>query len=210
MGFWLFFKALLKHWWALMSSAVFTGIGVYAAWRGKTNHWVVTASIGAGLALFYVAAFRAWREEHEKLEAEVATRGHPELTAEFVVSGSPPKTALVLHNSSEVPAVNFSVEDIRSGTKVLQFSVPKPVRSGPGTWVDSWILEDGRHHENDIMAFFSGMKFFGQTSPSFILRVIYSGQGSRSSVRNWVLTGHFWYDTLSGKICMPQQYLEPM
>jgi integrase len=55
-----FSKVLLKHWWALMSSAVFTGIGVYAAWRGKTNQWVVTASIaaGAGLRISEILALR--------------------------------------------------------------------------------------------------------------------------------------------------------
>jgi hypothetical protein len=208
MEFWLFFRALWKHWWALMSSAVFTGLGVYAAWQGKTNHWVVAASIIAGVGLFYFAAFRSWKEEHKKCEDEIAKRGQPQLTAEFMVFDNPPRTVLMLYNSSDIPAVNLFVQEIRHGSKVLQFFVPKPVRSGPGTWVDSWILENGRHDENDIMAFFSGMEFVGQMSTRFDLRVTYSSQDSRSSARSWVLFGYFYYDRLAGKICMPQQYIE--
>jgi hypothetical protein len=207
MDYWPFLNACLKHWLALMSSAVFTGLGVYAAWQGKTNHWIVSASIVAGAALFYVAAFLAWTDEHKKYEDEVAKQGQPMLTAEFMVFDN--RTVLMLNNSSDIPAVNLSVEDIRYGTKVLRFSVPKPVRSGPATWVDSWILEDGLHHPNNVMAFFAGIEFAGQMSPSFHLRVHYTGQDSRSSTRSWVLSGHFHYDRLTSKISMPQQYIEP-
>lgn len=206
MDSWPFLNACLKHWWALMSSAVFTGLGVYAAWQGKTNYWIVAASIVAGAALFYVAAFLAWRDEHKKYQDEVAKQGQPRLTAEFMVFDN--RTVLILYNSSDIPAVNLSVEDIRHGTKVLRFSVPKPVRSGPGTWVDSWILESGLHHPNDVMAFFAGMEFAGQMSPSFHLRINFRSQDSRSSVRSWVLSGYFHYNRLTGKICMPQQFVE--
>ncbi|MGB8475342.1 MAG: hypothetical protein WCE61_14765 [Candidatus Acidiferrum sp.] len=130
-------------------------LGVYAAWRGKTNHWIVAASIVAGVALFYVAAFLAWRDEHKRYTDELAKQGQPKLTAEFMNIDN--RTMLILYNSSDMPAVNLSVQDIRHGTKVLRFSVPKPVRSGPGTWVDSWILENGLHDPNDIMAFFVDM-----------------------------------------------------
>lgn len=203
---WPFLTAWLKHWLALMSSAVFTGLGVYAAWQGKTNHWIVTASIAAGAALFYVAAFLAWRDEHRKYEYEVAKQGQPVLTAEFMPFDN--RTVLMLYNSSDIPAVNLSIQEIRHGSKVLQFSVPKPVRSGPATWVDSWILENGRHDENNIMAFFAGMEFAGQMSPLFHLRVNYRSQDSRSSLRSWILSGYFHYDRLTGKISMPQQYVE--
>jgi hypothetical protein len=201
-----FLRAWLRHWWALMSSAVFTGLGVYAAWQDKPNHWIVAASIVAGIALFYVAAFLAWRDEHKKYEDEAARQGQPKLTAEFMSIDN--RTMLILYNSSAMPAVNLSVQDIQHGTKVLRFSVPKPVRSGPGTWVDSWILEDGLHHPNNVMAFFAGMEFVGQASPSFHLRVNYTSQDSRSSVRSWVLSGYFHYDRLTDKICIPQQYIE--
>ena len=210
MEFLSFLRACSRRWWALMSCAVFTGIGVYAAWQNKANHWIVAASIVAGAGLFYVAAFLAWKDEHKKYLDEVAKQGRPKLTAEFTAFDNPPRTVLWLYNSSNIPAVNLFVQDIRHGSKVLQFSVPKPVRSGPPTWVDSWILENGRHHENDIMAFFGGMEFVGQMSPSFLLRVTYSSQDSRSAARSWVLCGYFHYDRLTGKVAMPQQYIEAL
>jgi hypothetical protein len=73
----LYLNALWKYWWALMSCAVFTGLGVYAAWQEKSNHWVVGASIVAALILFLVAAFLSWNEEHRLrmvAEAQLADR----------------------------------------------------------------------------------------------------------------------------------------
>jgi len=60
-----------------MSFAVFTGLGVYAAWRGKTSQWIVAASIVLGVALFFVSAFLAWNDERAlclKLEAQSSWR----------------------------------------------------------------------------------------------------------------------------------------
>ncbi len=68
MDLWLFFKALYKHWWALMSCAAFTGIGIYASWSGKGSRWIVDASGVAAVILFVVAAFRAWKDEYLKAE----------------------------------------------------------------------------------------------------------------------------------------------
>jgi hypothetical protein len=67
----LFLKSMLKRWWALMSCAVFTGIGVYAAAESKSNTWIVWASSVAAIALFVVAAFLSWNEEHNaRVQAE--------------------------------------------------------------------------------------------------------------------------------------------
>jgi hypothetical protein len=60
-----YIKALWKHWWALMSSAIFTAIGVYGAWQQKGNSWIVGVSFAAAIALFFVASFREWNEEHK-------------------------------------------------------------------------------------------------------------------------------------------------
>lgn len=72
MDLWLFVKVLGRHWWALLSCAAFTGIGVYAAWSGKGNHWIVDASGVAALFLLIVAAFLAWNDEHLKAEVHQA------------------------------------------------------------------------------------------------------------------------------------------
>lgn len=74
MSVWLFFKALGKHWFALMGSAIFTAIAVYAAWRGKSNQWIFGTSIVVALALFFVASFQAWNEEHgQRLKTEATS-----------------------------------------------------------------------------------------------------------------------------------------
>jgi hypothetical protein len=69
--FWLFIKAILKRWWAFMSCAVFTFIGLYAAFAGKSNHWVVLVSGIAAIALFTVATYGAWLHEHKRAQDAV-------------------------------------------------------------------------------------------------------------------------------------------
>lgn len=85
MGVKLFVKALWKHWWAPMSCAIFTAIGIYGAWKEKTNRWYVSASLLAGLLLFLVAAFRAWNEERKGREkAEDALKDEtPRMNLEY-------------------------------------------------------------------------------------------------------------------------------
>src|ERR1700742_3701544 len=71
----LFCKALIKRWWALMSCAIFTFIGLYALIIGKSNAWIIFASITAAVLLFLVAAFLAWSEEHKyRISAEKSLR----------------------------------------------------------------------------------------------------------------------------------------
>ncbi len=64
----LFVGALLKRWWALMSCAVFTLIGLYALVFDKSNKWTIVAILIAAGLLFLVAAFGAWKEEHKKVK----------------------------------------------------------------------------------------------------------------------------------------------
>ena len=78
MDVWFFCKSVCKHWWALMSCAAFTFLGVYVAYTGRSNVWIVRCSfVFAGIALF-VACFLAWREErHRALKAEMALEKPP-------------------------------------------------------------------------------------------------------------------------------------
>jgi hypothetical protein len=80
-----YLRALWKHWWALMSSAVFTAIGVYGAWQQKGSGWIVGVSFAAAIALFFVASFKAWNEEHERLLAEIARNHKPEIKGTIAV-----------------------------------------------------------------------------------------------------------------------------
>lgn len=68
-----------------MSSAVFTVIGVYGAWQRKGSGWIVWSSFGAAVALFFVASFKAWNEEHKaRADAEGALNDiSPKLYLEY-------------------------------------------------------------------------------------------------------------------------------
>jgi len=71
-----FLEALWKWWWALLSSAIFTIIGLYALIAGKSNHWIVTASIAVGVILFFIASFLAWKEQYNaRIAAEYRLNG---------------------------------------------------------------------------------------------------------------------------------------
>jgi hypothetical protein len=67
---WAFLKALFRHWWAMMSCALFTLLGIYATATNRNNSWVFWASVFLAIACVLLAAFLAWREEYVKsLEA---------------------------------------------------------------------------------------------------------------------------------------------
>ena len=84
----LFAAALFKHWWELMSCAGFTILGVYIAATDRGNGWVVGGSAFLAAVFFVVAAYRTWRDEHEKYTAEVAKNHRPDIRGEaFNFSG---------------------------------------------------------------------------------------------------------------------------
>jgi len=58
-----FCKAVLKHWWVLMSCAVFTLLGLYGAWANKSNAWVVRGILAAATCLLLWSCFLTWRDE---------------------------------------------------------------------------------------------------------------------------------------------------
>ena len=69
-----FIGALFKRWWALLSSAVLTLLGVYALATNRSNSWVVSSTLVAAVAMLLVASALAWNDEHKKslaLEDEV-------------------------------------------------------------------------------------------------------------------------------------------
>jgi hypothetical protein len=67
MALWLYLKAVVKHWWALMSCALFTLLGLYIAYANKSNDWTVRGILGLAVLLLLVACFLAWRDEHRKV-----------------------------------------------------------------------------------------------------------------------------------------------
>lgn len=84
---WLFVKALFKGWWAMMSCAAFTALGVYVAATNKGNTWVVGGSAVLAVVFFVVAAYLTWKDEHDRYVHEVAKNQKPEIQGELTVSG---------------------------------------------------------------------------------------------------------------------------
>ena len=76
-----FIAALLRKWWALMSCAAFTILGLWASIENKSNAWVVSGIITLAVIFFLVAAFGAWCQEHSNFLS--AERKASELSPQF-------------------------------------------------------------------------------------------------------------------------------
>ena len=65
-----------------MSCAAFTGLGVYVAAWHKDETWIVGGSAALAAIFFIIAAYKAWRLEHELYIGEVAKNEKPEIQGE--------------------------------------------------------------------------------------------------------------------------------
>jgi hypothetical protein len=65
-----FLWAVIKYWWASMSCAVFTALGIYLTLAQKSNHWIVVANALLAVLFLVLATFLAWRDEHIQLQLE--------------------------------------------------------------------------------------------------------------------------------------------
>jgi len=70
----LYMRALLRHFWFLLSSAVLTLISMYANSRGHDWVWTMNASKWAAFGMFFVAGYLAWRDEHRRANDLIAKR----------------------------------------------------------------------------------------------------------------------------------------
>jgi hypothetical protein len=76
MDFFTYLNAVRKHWWPLMSCALFTGLGMWIFYADKSNAWALRATFGiAGFCLLW-AGYRAWLEERQK---RIALEKPPEI-----------------------------------------------------------------------------------------------------------------------------------
>ncbi len=67
----IYFKALGKHWWALMSCAVFTFLGMVILAFNVTNQWALRATFAAAVLMLVFASYMAWRDEYQaRMSAE--------------------------------------------------------------------------------------------------------------------------------------------
>ena len=65
-------RSTFRHWWALLSCAVFTLFGTLVLMLQESNQWVIRTSFILSGLLLIVAIALAWRDEHKKLLEEMA------------------------------------------------------------------------------------------------------------------------------------------
>ena len=190
-----FFKALFKFWWALMSSAALTAIGLFAIWQGKSSHWIIMTSISAGILFFFIAAFLAWNEELLQCEKEKEKRERPILAPSFLFLGT--RWLLRLQNTSSFVAVGIHIDDIRSGQRLLRFFPPVSVAGIAGGTIDCEVSENARLIENDnVLALFDRIQMADgrMISDQVRIRATYSNMDTQTDQKTWVLSFLFWYD----------------
>jgi hypothetical protein len=118
----LFGAALLKRWWALMSCAIFTFIGLYALFFDKSNHWLIRASFTSAILLFLVSAFLAWNDEHTAKVEGMARTQQPDVALIWdwpedvrkvnTLRGSKEKLIMV-HNRSAQYVYNVQIAPVK-------------------------------------------------------------------------------------------------
>jgi hypothetical protein len=123
MELWRYVKSLLKYFWALLGSAVFTVISLYANLENESNHWIVRISIVAAVLLVFVATFLAWNDEHKRLEEEISRRSSPDVILDWQSDKNVGKWDRVrLRNIGNASA--FKIELCRFSWPELSFTVP--------------------------------------------------------------------------------------
>ena len=130
-----FAKALWRHWWALMSSAVFTFLGIYIAATQQSNWWATDASLLAGALLVLVACYKAWAEQAKIVDS----LNHTVWVALFVqqdglnVKNVQPETALQVaigEICNDGVEASFSVADYLEPNHVMSVGYFHPNDSG--------------------------------------------------------------------------------
>ena len=79
----LYLAALGKRWWALMSCAVFTILGLIVLAWGKSNKWNLWVTFGVAMAMLLLASFLAWLDEHRTVLSERLKNENPDIKGEI-------------------------------------------------------------------------------------------------------------------------------
>ena len=155
---WLYCKAVGRVWWALMSCAAFTALGVYVLYTNKSNQWAVRATFALSGLFLLVACFVAWLEEHRNVETHEAELRRLKLQyfgerprVTFAVKA--PRTVEEWRQlESVVPPPMFRLE--HSGGRVARFVKIDPVQSLSGRFRLQFdqapVLNDGYRQQQAI------------------------------------------------------------
>jgi hypothetical protein len=134
----LFVKSILRYWWALMSCAAFTFLGIWVTYANKSRGWVLWSSLILGIAFLFVAAYKAWANEHEgwagerqrltaniqKLQEELA-RKHPyDEDTEVAI-----RTAIAKLDDNEIRFLRWL---LKNGSTVARADSRRRIWSGTG------------------------------------------------------------------------------
>ncbi len=116
MELWAYLRSLWRHWWALMSSAVFTILGIIVLALGKSKNWTLWATFGAASLMLLFASFLAWRDEHKENSASREPGSVSMLALETVFFTGTEKSTngliqigVVLHNNRD-RLIEYAVE----------------------------------------------------------------------------------------------------
>jgi len=76
----LYAAAVGQHLWVLMSSAVFTVVGIVALWRNPGDFLLLLVNLLLAVFCLLIATYRAWKDEHDHAASAVPL---PTLSLEF-------------------------------------------------------------------------------------------------------------------------------
>ena len=189
-GLFSFTLALIEH----LRGNSFTAVG-----------WVLV-----GFLAFMTGAFLAWLNERKKLEELDKQRGRPEITADFMAIGGGvalPGWILYLHNSSDYPAVDIHIHDIRYGDRVLRFMPPSSLIKGQGTKVRCGILCNGWTETNDVSSLFLSENTVPLQTPVFDLKINFSSLDNLNR-KQWVFRAAFYYEMQQRRLVLTGQKID--
>jgi hypothetical protein len=118
MDFWPYVRSLLSYWWALMSCAVFTVLGVFVLAFNKSNQWALWATFGAAVTMLLLASFLAWRDQYRRAEEHLrmlklgpSLNWNIQAVRDVTTDPETIQVSLLLFNSAPQP-IRYEVEEI--------------------------------------------------------------------------------------------------
>jgi hypothetical protein len=136
----IFVWLVCKHWWALMSCAAFTFLGLYLTKYPQTPHWTYWANGALAAFFLLLATFLVWKEERSLLlsktdEIAALSKAH-EFAVDLLTSSRNDFQDRLLRREKELEkAINFNRPEVFAAyAPPAKFIYRKP---------DSWYPETG-------------------------------------------------------------------